>query len=928
MTTPLKSPNSRADRILTVIRDLLMELGSPPKVADHVSLGSSFDRDLGLGSLERVELLVRVEREFNSRLPDEIVQQADTPGEWLQALDGSASERVLSKLRRYPIAQPGTASPAPLSPTSFLDVLRERAERDPSRVQIHLMDGDDGQDISYGQLLERSREVAAGLTSAGLARNETVAIMLPTCEDFFYAFFGIAFAGGIAVPIYPPAQAAKIEEFVTRQTGILRNAGVRFLISFGRIQTISKVMKMGLPSVQEVITVSELRRRGMSQRFEDIESSDIFFLQYTSGSTGDPKGVTLQHTNVLANIQGIGWGVKVKPDDAVVSWLPLYHDMGLIGSWLFSVYYGLPITILSPLDFLARPERWLWAINDTNREVLCPAPNFSYELCTRKISDEAMQDVDLSRWRVVINAGEAVLPETLARFEERFRPYGFDAKGFIPCYGLAESSVALTFPPLWRKPLIDTVDRTLFERDGVAKPEKGGRNRADVIRFVANGRPIPGHEVRIVDEQDRDVAERVRGRILFRGPSNTSGYYCNPEATKAVTNKDGWMDTGDVGYSADAEIYITGRLKETIIKGGHNITPHEIELAAAEVRGVRRGCVAAFGVTDHDTGTERLVVVAEIRSGHGNELDRIRNQLDSIVNERIGTPPDHVELVAPQVIPKTSSGKIRRNQTRLLYEQKCLKKSTSPPWVQMLRIWARHTGDFWRIFGASFGTYSIWVVRHTLIFGTAGLVGLLARLAPTHNMVSLVVRVGARLVIRLAGETTSSCIYGQDRKGSVLYVANRVSQSDVLVLVASLPEVIFLANHKEFEDLPIGVAFMLEPLIITEVDEAYVPPGGNLQQKVFQALSKGFSVVVCAENRFTWRVQRNRYRLEPLVAATMVKAHLVPVRLTSTEKSISGNPRLFDPVEVTLGDPLVLDGDGLEYAASLREGVRDAIATL
>ena len=280
------------------------------------------------------------------------------------------------------------------------------------------------------------------------------------------------------------------------------------------------------------------------------------------------------------------------------------------------------------------------------------------------------------------------------------------------------------------------------------------------------------------------------------------------------------------------------------------------------------------------------------------------------------------------MIPKTSSGKIRRNQTRLLYEQKCLKKSTSPPWVQMLRIWARHAGDFWRIFGASFGTYSIWVVRHTLIFGTAGLVGLLARLAPTHNIVSLVVRVGARLVIRLAGETTSSWIYGQDRKGSVLYVANRVSQSDVLVLVASLPEVIFLADHKEFEDLPIGVAFMLEPLIIPEVDEAYVPPGGNLQQKVFQALSKGFSVVVCAENRFTWRVQRNRYRLEPLVAATMAKAHLVPVRLTSTEKSISGNPRLFDPVEVTLGDPLVLDGDGLEYAASLREGVRDAIATL
>ena len=927
MTTPVKSVDLRPERMLSIVRGLLRELDSP-KIAERASLDSSFDKDLGLGSLERVELLVRVERAFDGRLPDEIAQQANTPGQWLHALNNVAIGTTFNRSGRYPIIQPGTALPVPSSPASFLDVLRERTETEPERVQVHLLDGDDGQDISYEQLLECSREVAAGLVSLGLERNETVAIMLPTSEDFFYTFFGVALAGGIAVPIYPPAQAVKIEEFVKRQVGILRNADVRFLVSFGRVQAVSQVMQLALPSVQGVTTVAELRRRGVARPVADVEPADIFFLQYTSGSTGDPKGVMLRHANVIANIRGIGWGVQAEPDDAVVSWLPLYHDMGLIGSWLFSVYYGLPITILSPLDFLSRPERWLWAVSDAGRNVLCPAPNFSYELCARKIPDEAMRGIDLSRWRVVINAGETVLPETLARFGRRFRPYGFDAKGFVPCYGLAESSVALTFPPLRRESLIDTIDRTQFERDGLAKSVSKDSGEADMIRFVANGRPIPGHEVRIVDAEGNDVGERVRGRVLFRGPSRTSGYYRNPEATATVTTEDGWMDTGDLGYLAASEIYITGRLKETIIKGGHNITPHEIELVVAAVKGVRRGCVAAFGVMDRDAGTERLVVVAEIRTGNGGQSDRIRDQIVCAMDERIGTPPDYVKLVAPQTIPKTSSGKIRRGKTRVLYEQGRLEESHGPPWVQMMRLCTSHAGAYWELFGARARVWIREMVRKAVVFKLGGVFGFLARLAPTRNLTSAVIRCGAQLVVRLAGGGSSAATTSRRRDDCVLYVANRVGSGDVLTLVAALPEVVSLVEHTGFADLPVGAAFMFEPLLIAEVNGVHALSRETLEQRVLQAFAETSSVLVFAENPAGREVAQNRYRLEPFMAAATAGVRVVPVRLTPGEESSNGDLGLITQAAVTLGDSLEPDGVALEDAVNLRGKIRDAIAVL
>src|SRR5579883_1565970 len=688
----LVTPTTRIDpslieqQVLEIIRELLEELGAR-QAAASLRLDSSLDRDLGLGSLERVELLVRCESKFDVRLPDEVPQEAETAAHWVEAIVRSgASTRVESSVKpRYRIAPPAReAPPAPDTAVTLPEVLQRHAEVEPDRVHIHLPEEESVQDITYRELLAGAAEVAAGLAAEGLERDQTVAIMLPTCADFFYAFFGVSLAGGIPVPIYPPARPDKIEEYVRRQVLILKNAEVRFLISFDRVRAVSQIMRVSIPSLLEVSSVEALCRSGAKPPSRGIEPAEIAFIQYTSGSTGDPKGVVLTHANVLANVRGIGGSVSFRPDDYVVSWLPLYHDMGLIGSWLFSVYHGAPITVMSPLAFLSRPERWLWAMHDS-RGSLCPAPNFSYELCARKIPDEAIEGLDLSRWRVAINAGEAVLPDTLARFAARFKPYGFRAESFVPCYGLAESSVALTFTPMNRAPVIDTIRRDLFEAEGKAAPAPPGEN--NVLRFVANGRPMPGHEVKLLDDQGRELGERIQGRIFFRGPSRTAGYYRNPKATAAVITADGWMDSGDLGYWANGELYVTGRLKDCIIKSGRNIIPQEIEAAAAEVQGVRKGCVAAFGALDPQTGTERLIVVAETRATAADELRGIEEGITRTVDSVLGIPPDKVVLVAPQSIPKTSSGKIRRAATRALYLEGRLAGRKRPPWLQIARLW-------------------------------------------------------------------------------------------------------------------------------------------------------------------------------------------------------------------------------------------------
>jgi acyl carrier protein len=915
------------EQMLQIVRELLTELGSV-RAAESATLNSSLERDLGLGSLEMVELLVRTEAHFNIRLPDSVAEEADTPGDWVRAVAGG-EEEVPAASQRYTIKQPGrVAPPPPESARTLIEVLRKHAEVDPERVQAHVLEGNSGEDISYGKLLAAASNVAAGLVSAGLRRNETVAIMLPTSPQFFYAFFGVMLAGGIAVPIYPPARPDKIEEYVRRQVGILRNAEVRFLISFEAVRRVSELLRLSLPSILGVTTVEDLAASGARLQPGAIEAAEAAFIQYTSGSTGEPKGVVLTQSNLLANIRGIGWAVNVQPSDIVVSWLPLYHDMGLIGSWLYSVYYALPITILSPLAFLSRPEKWLWALHDSGG-TLCPAPNFSYELCARKIPDSAIEGLDLSAWRVAINAGEAVLPGTLERFEERFKPYGFRAESFVPCYGLAESSVALAFPPINRRPVIDRIRRDVFESEGKAVPAEPEDSGA--LRFAANGKALPEHEIKVTDPDGNALGERIQGKVLFRGPSRTDGYFRNPNATAAVTTEDGWMDSGDLGYWAGGEIYITGRAKDLIIKSGRNIVPQEVELAAAEVPEVRRGCVAAFGTRDPDLGTEQLVVVAETRVANKEDLDRIEAEVVERVGLAVGIPPDKVELVAPQSIPKTSSGKIRRNETRLLYERGELELNRRPPWLQILRLWWENLGAWIRLGLKHAGRWLFRKYSQALLFLVAACGGLLARAVPGREARGTIVHFTARLLLLLLSHkvTLEESTRIDPERPSVL-MANRAGAADALVLAATLPMPVRFADSGALDSLPGAVAYLLRPIVLPALREPALPPGGTLRQRIRQGLEDGHSVMVFSEGPPTVPARLSRFRLDALDGAVQTGCPIYPLGVRGTSSILSRGSRMAGRGEakIAVGEPIYIQINDARELVVLREQVREAIAKL
>jgi acyl-CoA synthetase (AMP-forming)/AMP-acid ligase II len=323
----------------------------------------------------------------------------------------------------------------------------------------------------------------------------------------------------------------------------------------------------------------------------------------------------------------MGQAVQITSTDVFVSWLPLYHDMGLIGAWLGSLYYACPLVLMSPLAFLARPVRWLWAIHK-HRGTLSAGPNFAYDLCTRRIDERDLEGLDLSSWRVAFNGAEPISAVTLARFNERFVPYGFRPEAMAPVYGLAEAALGVAFPPLGRAPHIDRIQREPFMRSGQALPATA--HDATACQFVACGQPLPGYQIRVVDATGHEVGERQEGRLEFQGPSTTSGYFHNPEATGRLFHN-AWLDSGDLAYMVGSTVYLTGRAKDLIIRAGRNIYPHELEEAIGDIADVRRGCVVVFGSPDPVTGTERLVVLAETRQTDPGVLVRLRGQIETML---------------------------------------------------------------------------------------------------------------------------------------------------------------------------------------------------------------------------------------------------------------------------------------------------------
>ena len=659
-----KDRQARHDELLHLLEELASELHPRRQAARPVELSSSLERDLGIDSLARLEMALRLERRFGVRLTERDLMEAEAPADLLAAIEAAGPEPLARPHERIDLGQ-GPDVRAPSAAATLIDVLGYHLTQHGDREHIrHFGDEGEAETITYAELWQGAQSIAAGLRDLGLSGGDTVAIMLPTSARFFSVFVGTLLAGCVPVPIYPPMRRSQIAEHLKRQAGILRNAKVGMLVTTEDALLFGRLIRAQVETLKHVSTPKRLSIDSPAESRPSLTADSLALLQYTSGSTGDPKGVMLSHGNLLANIRAFGEVIDVSSSDVAVNWLPLYHDMGLIGNWLGSLYHACPVVMLSPLTFLARPERWLWAIHRFGGTVSA-APNFAYELCVHKIASADLEGLDLKSWRMAGNGAERVDAGTIDAFTERFAPFGFRREAMNPMYGLAESSVALTITPLGRGPMVDRVERHTMHSDGQARPT--GVDDTEAMTFVSCGLPLPRHEVRVVDDANRELGDRQEGRLQFRGPSATRGYLDNPEATEAL-HAGNWLETGDLGYVAAGELYVTGRSKDLIIRAGRNLYPDEIEYAIGDLDDVRKGRVAVFAVDDPKAATERLIVLAETRLEDAEIKTGLRRRIEEVVTALTDLPPDDVLLVGPGTVLKTANGKIRRSACRSLYE--------------------------------------------------------------------------------------------------------------------------------------------------------------------------------------------------------------------------------------------------------------------
>jgi fatty-acyl-CoA synthase len=911
-------------QVLTIVEELVAELGGVA-FRGPVTPESLLDRDLSIGSLERVELLVRLEEAFGVLLPDTVMAEAENPRDLAEAIRVAAPTKPEVVRETHPPISPGVAAPS--DARTLVEVLRWHAETHPERTHIFLRQ-DDGTEvpIRYGALWNQAAAVAAGLRQRGLGPGQSVALMLRTEAAFFEAFFGTLLAGAVPVPIYPPFRLDRLEEYARRQVRILHNAEARLLIAFGEVTRVARLLRGRVPSLDEVTTIEHLAlsEAGMSARH--WRSDDPALVQYTSGSTGDPKGVRLSHANILENIRAIGKATAISPTDFGVSWLPLYHDMGLIGSWLTSLYFGIPIAILSPLAFLARPARWLWAIH-SHHATLSAAPNFAFDLCVRKVSEAELEGLDLGSWRLAFNGSEPVSPETIERFRRRFTPYGFKAETMCPVYGLAECAVSLTVPPLGYPPRVDRVAREPFQRVREARPALP--DDRTTLRFVSCGRPLPGHEVRIVDGAGRPVAERIEGRIEFRGPSATSGYFRNPEATRALL-RDGWLDSGDLGYWAEGELFITGREKDIVIKAGRNLYPQEVEEVVGDVPGIRKGCVAAFGIADPEAGTERLVVVAESRETVPERLEEIRTGvLDQMVTI-IGLPPDTLVITRPGAVFKTSSGKVRRNATREAYLRGQVERRRPSLTTQWARLHLQVAGARLRWFGSRLAALAYGAYIWGLLIASLPFLWALLLIVPRGRAANRFVKGCCRLVLALSG--CALRIEGLEHlRGAapVVFAPNHASYVDAGVLLAALPVEFRFVAKAGLTSYPFirTVIRRVGHLTVEQVDPA---KRAAVATRTTAILRAGTSLVIFPEGTFFRSPGLLPFRLGAFKAAAEAGCPIIPIGLRGTREFLPDGTWLptRGPITISIGAPISPQGSGWQDIMQLRDLARTEIARL
>ena len=919
---PARESDGSAGAIVDLARGLLLDLHPHRNSSLVVRLESTLDRDLGIDSLGRAELLARVEHAFQVRLGKEVVSHVETLGDLLAALE-DAGGGELAVPDRPPALKPDPVEGTPADARTLMQALDWHAEAHPQRTHILQWDEPaDRSEISYGRLRSGAADVCRGLREWGLRSGERAAIMLPTGADFFRAFFGILYAGGVPVPIYPPLRLAQLEDHLRRQGAILNNAEAVVLICSAEANTAARLVQPLVKGLREVKTVEQLASSAKGFRFEQQQSPQTALIQYTSGSTGNPKGVVLSHANLLANLRAMAERLQADSTDIFVSWLPLYHDMGLIGAWLGALYFGFPLVIMSPLTFLTRPQEWLWAIH-RHRGTLSGAPNFAFELASRKIEDREIEGLDLSSLRMLLNGAEPVLPSTLRKFTDRFQKHGLRREALVAVYGMAENSVGLSIPLPGRPSVIDRVQRGPLTGRGQAAPAPPGDPNA--IEFVGCGLPLRGHEVRIVDGTGREAGERRQGRLQFRGPSATSGYFRNEIKTRELFDGE-WLESGDLAYVAKGNIFITGRSKDIIIRAGRNIYPHEVEQAVGEVEGIRKGCVAVFGSSDPNAGTERIVVVAESREKNQETLARIRHAVEQVATELLEAPPDEVVIAPPHTVLKTSSGKIRRTATREIYESGALMAGRRAVWWQFVRLLI--SGGRQRVaHGAQTTLVLLYAIYWWLVVALAAICGWTAVvLLPGPRSRWAVGRRVVQLALRLMG--TSPSVKGLEnlRAPGGIVVANHASFLDGLVLVAALPGEMAFAVKGELRQNWFAELFLsrVGSLFVERID----PARGLEDSRRAVALAKAEQrLVFFPEGTFTRMPGLLEFRLGAFVVAAESGRRVIPVTIRGTRTILRDEQWLprKGSIQIEVGEPLLAEGNDFQAAVRLRDTARAGI---
>ena len=527
--------------------------------------------------------------------------------------------------------------------------------------------------FSYTAIERASARYGGALQALGLRKGDRLALILPTSEDFILAFFGAIRAGIIPVPIYPPLGLGQLQSYLDNTRHIVAKCGARALLTTSKIKRLLGTVQSSCPALEQVVAIEGIRESMEPLKSEKLTLDDIAFLQFTSGSTSRPKGVTLTHANLAANIKCImNDGLQIREEDRGISWLPLYHDMGLIGFVLAPLANRIPITYLPPLLFLKRPVSWFQAFT-RHKGTIAYAPNFAFALCVKRIRERDLEGIDLSSWRVAGCGAEPIRPETLEAFVNAFGKVGFRKEALLPSYGMAEASLAVAFTEIGEGVKTLSVHGPTLWSENLAKPVAD--DDEDAVRLVSCGHAFPDHQISIFDLDDATSAtplpEHKVGEIRISGPSVMKGYWEDVERTRD-TFAGGFMKTGDLGFLDGGHLFICGRSKEVVIVNGRNYYPQDMEWEAAKVPGVRKGNVIAFGARDPsgvERDRERVVVAFEAQDAEDPEKSAaLCVGVRRAVQEGMGLTLDDVVAVVPGALPKTSSGKLQRAKTRELYE--------------------------------------------------------------------------------------------------------------------------------------------------------------------------------------------------------------------------------------------------------------------